>query len=324
MLSEITPDNREQVQENLVKLTVENPVIIDEYRIVKPNGEVHWEQWTDRALFDEDGSITEYQSVGQDITKRKQAELEIYRLNEQLEQRVIERTSQLEATNKELEAFAYSVSHDLRAPLRTINGFSLALLEEYSETLDENGRKLLNRVRTASNRMEQLINDLMKLSRTTLGEMRYQVVDLSSIADQIASRLQSSQPERSVDFIIQTGLSTYGDERLLRVVLENLLGNAWKFTSKKENAKVVFDQVDVSDVTAFFVRDHGAGFDMAYADGLFRPFKRLHSEDEFEGIGIGLATVQRIINRLGGQVWAEAEVDKGASFYFTVGKVISQ
>ena len=163
MLLQITPDNRKQVEENLSNLTIENPFTIDEYLFEKPNGEIHWERWTDRVFFDNHGNITEYQSVGHDITERKQSELEIYRLNRPFEQRVIERTAQLEATNQELEAFSYSVSHDLQAPLRTIDGFDLALLEDYSEALDEAGKRHLQRVRTASYRMSQLIDDLLSL-----------------------------------------------------------------------------------------------------------------------------------------------------------------
>jgi len=320
MLSQITPDNRNQVEENLKSLTIENPTIIDEYLVVHPNGVISWEQWTDRVFFDDLGNIKEFQSVGQDITERKQAEVEIYRLNEELEKRVIERTAQLEAANRELEAFSYSVSHDLRAPLRTIDGFSLALLEDFSDVLDEDGKKYIQRVRGASSRMGQLINDLLKLSRTTRGMMDHQTVDLSAIAAQISAELESSQPDRVVDFSVQKDLNVYGDERLLRVVLENLLGNAWKFTSKKKNVIITFGQKKVNGLDAFFIRDNGAGFDMTYADGLFGAFKRLHSEDEFDGNGIGLATVQRIVHLHRGRVWAEGEVGRGATFYFTLGK----
>ena len=259
---------------------------------------------------------------GKILRSSKFAELEIHRLNDELERRVIERTAQLRVTNQELETFAYSVSHDLRAPLRTIDGFSLALLEDYSDSIDAVGKKLLERIQVASKRMGVLIDGLLKLSRTTRGELHYKMVDLSKIADQIAFELRSSQPERSVEFMIQPDLWAYGDENLLRLVVENLLGNAWKFTRYKENAEVIFGQEGVNNQDAFYVKDDGVGFDMAFAGGLFGAFQRLHSEDEFEGNGIGLATVQRIIHRHGGRVWADAEMDRGATFYFTLGKEV--
>lgn len=242
-----------------------------------------------------------------DITERKQVEEQIARMN-----------AELEATNKELEAFSYSVSHDLRAPLRGINGFGLALLEDYADRLDEQGRDYLNRVCEASKHMGQLIDDLLKLSRATRSEMKREPVDLSAIAQRIASELQKSQPERRVEFANQEGLTTEGDARLLGIVLENLLSNAWKFTGKQEHARIEFGVEERDGRPAFYMRDNGAGFDMAYVNKLFTPFQRLHAPTEFPGTGIGLATVQRIIHRHGGRVWAEGEVGKGATFYFQI------
>jgi light-regulated signal transduction histidine kinase (bacteriophytochrome) len=243
---------------------------------------------------------------------------EILRLNAELEERVRERTGQLEASNKELEAFCYSVSHDLRAPLRSIDGFSHALLESHSGQLDPIGREYLQRIRAASVRMTQLIDDLLHLSRVGRREMRVQDVNLSDLAASVAHDLQKADPERKVEFAITTGLCAQGDERLLRIALENLLGNAWKFTSRKPKARIEFGGESNDDRRTFFVRDDGAGFDMAYADKLFAPFQRLHASHEFPGSGIGLAIVQRIINRHNGQVWAEGVPGHGATFSFNL------
>src|SRR6266540_1782664 len=242
-----------------------------------------------------------------------------------LEQRVAERTGELEnraaelqAANSELDAFAYSVSHDLRAPLRSIDGFSQVLLEDYGAKLDEAGQDSLRRVRAATQRMGTLIDDLLKLARITRTEIRAEAVDLSDLARDIAAELQRATPERQVEFTIAPRLRARGDPRLVRVVLDNLLRNSGKYPAKQARPQIEFGSVEENGGQAFMVRDNGAGFDMKYADKLFGVFQRLHSAADFEGTGVGLATVRRIINRHGGRIWAEGAVDQGATFYFTL------
>lgn len=236
------------------------------------------------------------------------------RLFEELERS----NAQLKTANTELETFSYSVSHDLRAPLRSIDGFSLALLEDYGDRLDGSAKDYLNRLRAGSQRMGQLIDDLLNLSRVSRAQMRREPVNLSALAQSIAGDLKQWQPERRAEFAIQDGLTTVGDGRLLRVVLENLLGNAWKFTASHDRARIEFGMTAENGGNVYYVRDDGAGFDMAYSDKLFGAFQRLHSPAEFKGTGIGLATVQRIIQRHGGRIWAEGAVEKGATFFFTL------
>jgi signal transduction histidine kinase len=226
--------------------------------------------------------------------------------------------TQLEAANKELESFSYSVSHDLRAPLRAIDGFSLAILEDYSDKLDADGKDHLQRVRSASQRMGILIDDMLNLSRISRMELSRQRVNLSEIATEIAAELRESAPDRSVEFIIAPNLFAEVDPRLLRIMLTNLLGNAWKFTTKREGARIEFGSSTEVLSQAYFIRDNGAGFDMTYANKLFGAFQRLHSTTDFPGTGIGLAIVQRIISRHGGQIWADAKINAGATFYFVL------
>jgi PAS domain S-box-containing protein len=258
-----------------------------------------------------------------DVTERRRVDNEIRRLNAELEQRVHDRTAQLEASNKELEAFAYSVSHDLRAPLRGIDGWSLALQEEYGSQLDQQACGYLDRVRTETQRMGLLIDDLLQLSRVTRSEMQFERVDLSSIAGNVAARLREAQPARPMDFLIAPGLTVLGDARLLEIALSNLLGNAAKFTAPRCPARIEFGQTENNGERVFYVRDNGVGFDMAYASTLFGAFQRLHKASEFPGTGIGLATVQRVIRRHGGRVWAQSAPDQGATFSFTIGPPVT-
>ena len=258
------------------------------------------------------------QDLEQEVVERRRAEEEVRRANEELEDKVEERTAQITAANKELDSFAYSVSHDLRAPLRGIDGFSMALLEDYGERLDDTAKDYISRVRAGCLRMGDLIDDMLQLSRLSRGEIHRQEVDLSAMADEIAEELKRTAPERRVVFEITTGITVAGDAILLRAVLDNLLGNAWKFTAKTEGARITFGRQEEGGKEVLFVRDNGAGFDMAYAGKLFAAFQRLHSPQEFEGTGIGLATVQRILHRHGGSIRAEGAVGQGATFYFSV------
>jgi signal transduction histidine kinase len=264
--------------------------------------------------------------LNQEIVERKQAEVALRRaerqtrqLNAELERRVAERTAQLEIANKELESFAYSVSHDLRAPLRAIDGFSDMLVAEYPEQFDDNGRRYLARIQAASGRMGQLIEDLLNLSRVSRDELRYQRVNLSDLARQITSELQQHDPQRPVHVNIVEDCAAHGDYRLLQLVLENLLDNAWKFTGKTGDARVEFGcGKSPAQERVYYVRDNGVGFDMKYSNRLFGAFQRLHAAKEFPGTGIGLVTVQRIVHRHGGRIWVEAAVNEGATFFFTL------
>jgi two-component system sensor histidine kinase/response regulator len=226
----------------------------------------------------------------------------------------------LEHKNRELESFSYAVSHDLRAPLRRIDSFSRAVLESQGERLDEVGQRFLSRVREASQHMSQLIDDVLYLSRVTRADLREQDVDLSSIAALSLTRLQESEPDRKVEVKLRPGVIVTGDGQLLKIAMQNLLENAWKFTAKEPESRIEFGMTQVAGEPTYFVRDNGAGFDMTYADRLFGPFQRLHPQGEFPGNGIGLATVQRIVHRHGGKVWAEGLVGQGATFYFTLAR----
>ena len=311
----VHPDDRQFVKDS-VNACVEKDIVYDiEHRIIWPDGSVHWVRETGDVIRGKDGKAVRMLGIVQDITNRKKNEENIKKLNENL----LHHSTELAAINKELEAFSYSVSHDLRAPLRSIDGFSQALIEDYADKLDEEGKDYLIRVRKATQHMGRIIDDLLKLSRITRRPLEHEKVDLSGLSQSIINELKKRYSDRKVKVSIDDDLMVIGDKQLILLALENIIGNAWKFTSKTSNAKIEVGKTKKDGKEVFFVRDNGAGFDMKYADKLFIPFQRLHSDDEFEGIGIGLGIVNRIIHRHGGSIWAEGEVGKGAIFYFTIG-----
>ncbi|HTS30888.1 MAG TPA: CHASE3 domain-containing protein [Bryobacteraceae bacterium] len=323
-ISRVHPEDRPATEAavNRALAGVDEGAFRHDFRIVRPDGSIHWITSHGRVRFAETGGCSPavaFTGVNMDITQRKEAELEIRQLNSQLEQRVRQRTIQLELANQELEAFAYSVSHDLRAPLRGIDGWSLALAEDYDSQLDVRGRRYIDRVRSETQRMGLLIDDLLQLSRVGRAEMQFLPVDLTAAAESIAAELREAHEARAIEFAIEPGLNSRGDARLLGIALTNLLSNAVKFTAPRERARIEFGR-SRNGQPGFYVRDNGVGFDMAYCDKLFRPFQRLHRASEFPGTGIGLATVQRVIHRHMGKVWAESGIDQGATFYFTIGE----
>ncbi len=285
----------------------ETPRTLNVNRNYRKDGSVITCEWYNSAIYNSDGKMVSVLALVNDITQRQLAEESLKRYARELEE-----------ANKELESFSYSVSHDLRAPLRTLNGFSEMVLEDCAGKLDEQDRDYLNRIRNASQLMSQLIDDILRLSRIGRAEMICFDVDLSGTAQSIVDELKSSAPERKLIVTIQPGLKTYGDQALLKIMLQNLLENAWKYTGKKEQAEIIFGCRDYNEEETFFVQDNGAGFNMKFADKLFQPFQRMHAKEEYGGTGIGLAIVQRIIRRHGGRIWAEAEVGKGATFFFTI------
>jgi len=291
-----------------------------EWRIRRRNdGEVRWITARAKVIFDDNGKPQRMLGLNMDVTERKRAEEEVQRLNRELEQRVILRTAQLEAANKELEAFTYSVSHDLRAPLRHISGFSKLLTEEYGSNLAPGAKHHLQRIEEGTRRMGLLVDDLLNLGRIGRHEVRLQVTGLNSIVNETLADLKAECEGRELQWKIGTLPFVECDPALMKQVFQNLLSNAVKFTRPRSQAVIEVGQSDQGGKAVVFVRDNGVGFNMKYSDKLFGVFQRLHRVEDFEGTGVGLATVQRIIQKHGGRIWAEAELDKGATFFFTLG-----
>jgi PAS domain S-box-containing protein len=328
IITSVHPDDREAVIMRFREAIDKEKAYSVDARIKRGDGGERIVHFQGEVVRGSSGKTVRMAGTVQDITERKLAEDEVVKLNRELEQRVEERTLDLKRANEdlaaaktEIETFTYSVAHDLRSPLRLIDGFTLLLLKKQRDKLDRDGQDHLERIRASSKRMGQLIDDLMNLSFVMRAEVVTASVDLSAIAMTIAVDLEKADPEKKSNFVIEEDLVALGDEKLLRMVLENLLGNAWKFTSKKDEPFIEFRRCgEEAGMEVFCVKDNGVGFDLAHAERLFRPFQRLHTHDEFPGTGVGLATVKRIIQRHGGRVWAEGSAGEGAVFYFTLQK----
>ncbi len=294
------------------KVIREGAVNQEEMQLVTLRGRVFWGAITAAMQKDAEGNIY-FDGIIEDISARREVQARIEELNQSLQKR----TQALETANAELEAFSYSVSHDLRAPLRALDGFSRLLIAR-ADSLDDEGRDYLARIRRAAQRMGTLIDDLLNLARVTRSDLAMEPVDLSEIANTIVEEMRRHEPERKLEFDCQPGITAVGDKRLLEIAMSNLLGNAWKFTAEKPDARIRFLSREEGARTIYCVSDNGAGFDMAYIDKLFGVFQRLHDAHEYPGTGIGLATVQRIIRKHGGKIWAEGKVGRGATFFFTL------
>ncbi|VAX13946.1 diguanylate cyclase/phosphodiesterase (GGDEF & EAL domains) with PAS/PAC sensor(s) [hydrothermal vent metagenome] len=288
-----------------------------ECRYQQPDGKILWLLVQAEAEKDASDRVIGYVGTATDISARKQIEINVANQRDMLEDLVVERTVELSRSNQELESFSYSVSHDLRTPLRAIDGFSLALLEDYGDQLDSTGQNYLHRVRAASQRMGDLIDALLTLSRVSRYNLERKSVDFSQLARDVVTELQEDSHDRQVEIRIADNLQVEGDIHLLRILLENLFSNAWKYTATIEHAQIEFSRRQENGETIYFIRDNGVGFDMRYVDKLFCAFQRLHGT-EFEGTGIGLATVQRVVQHHGGRAWAEGQIGNGATFYFTL------
>ncbi len=291
---------------------------------VRKDGSTFWAYKTITPLYEAGGALRGFSVIARDITERRKVEGEIRSLNQELEQRVHERTAELEATNKELEAFTYSVSHDLRAPLRHIAGFSRMLAEDAGSSLNPEARHYLQRIQEGTHRMGALVDDLLSLARIGRHEIRVQVTGIESIVNDVVSELKQETEGRIVEWKVGKLPFVEADPALLKVVFQNLISNAVKYTRPRAGAVIDVGAESISDEQVIYVRDNGVGFNMKYADKLFGVFQRLHRVEDFEGTGVGLATVQRIVQKHGGRIWVEAELDKGATFYFTLGSAKQQ
>ena len=320
-LNIVHPEDRARFRNTAIEAGVRSQRAEIEYRILRGDTVRHVRQVMDpiEGSRRPDGLMRWFNTM-QDVTEHRRVEEEIRRLNVDLERRVQERTQELEAANAELAAFDYSISHDLRAPLIRIEGFGKILLQEYGASLDDTGRDLLRRMTEAGRHMNALVTDLFALSIATRREVNREVVDVGALAGSIVAALRAAEPERTVEFTTAADATARVDPGLLRIVLENLLGNAWKFTRRCAAARIELGYLEGEAERVFFVRDNGAGFDGTHADKLFTPFQRLHAREDYEGTGIGLATVQRIIARHGGRVWGQGAVDRGATIFFALPK----
>ena len=305
--SHVHPDDKDRVHRNLQELFENGIEYKDEFRIIRENKQVCWLAAVGQVYRDRDGKPYKLIEINYDITDRKI-------MAEKLECRAKE----LAEANKELESFSYSVSHDLRAPLNIMKGFSSVLLESYSEKIDSEGQEYLNLIVKSADKMSELIDDILKLAKISRQDITPQEIDLSDIADSVIDNLRQAEPERKVEVVVAKELKVKGDKRLLALMLLNLIGNAWKYSSKTSNARIEIGAIEQNGEKVYFVRDNGAGYNMKFADRMFLPFQRMHSEREFSGSGIGLAIVKRVIQRHGGRVWGESEVGKGSTFYFTL------
>jgi light-regulated signal transduction histidine kinase (bacteriophytochrome) len=300
------------------RVLTENKVSNYELTVRALSGEETVVSYNAATIHDRDRKLQGVFAAARDVTERKQAAEKLGQLNADLEQRVIHRTAELAAANKELEAFSYSVAHDLRTPLRSMDGFALVLLEDYGNRLDEEGKDALERIRAASQRMGNLIDDMLRLSQVTRADLKLARVDLSALAREIAGGIEREQSGRTVEWAIEAGLSIRADPALMRIAMQNLLQNAWKFTGRTDKPVIRVGALTRDANKVYFVADNGVGFDTAHAENLFGAFQRLHHADDFPGTGIGLAIVQRIIRRHNGKIWAEAKQGEGATFFFSV------
>jgi len=312
---EVFPDVPDRWKEIHRRALAGEVVRADEDRFDRADGTVQWLRWEVRPWHDAAGAVAGIVIFTEDITEHRKAAADVLKLSEDMAARNLE----LESANKEMESFVYSISHDLRAPIRTVSGFAKIIVEDYLDKLDAQGRDYLNRILKGSEKSTQLIDDLLHLSKIARQDMDRIKIDLSGKASKIAEELREMNHGRNIEVVVQGGLTASADPRLIELALSNLLGNAWKFTSRTEQARIEFGSMEIDGETVYYVKDNGAGFDPEYADKMFWPFHRLHSENEFEGTGIGLTIVERVIRRHGGKVWAEGKVGKGATVYFTLG-----